>query len=53
MTFNQAANAILDMFKTRYRVVDKNGKEVCITNIREQAALMAEICNGDFIEIES
>jgi hypothetical protein len=53
MTFNQAANAILDMFKTRYRVVDENGKEVCITNTREQAALMAEICNGDFIEIES
>ena len=53
MTFNQAANAILDMFKTRYRVVDENGKEVCITNTREQAALMSETCKGDFIAIES
>lgn len=53
MTFNQAANAILDMFKTSYRVVDAKGETVVITNTKEQAALMAEACNGDFIAIES
>lgn len=53
MTFNQAANAILDMYKTLYRVVDAKGETVVITNTKEQASLMAQACNGDFIAIES
>lgn len=52
MTINQAANELLAMFNTRYRVVDEHGETVTITNDKALALFMADTCNGEAIEIQ-
>ena len=51
MTLNQLANELLNSFKNRYRVVDKNGKTVIVVNSREQAEAYTAAVNGDYIKI--